>query len=452
MELLIGKRYSLVKQKASLMDGFLYSARDISLQRDVFLFLTEKPGESATEIYFHTIGEAARINDERFIHILDAGVDKDYIFISLHACEGYPLLHDLTHPGRTSRDILALLFELGRGLQEAAENDMDYFSVTAENIWCHNGTYKFINYWTEGAKNRKGVKGLCILLYQLSSRSAEIPLDLHNYEQQLRETMSDLPMPHREKLMAIVRRAMNGEESLPSFLFGLHDLIVGSEQEPRTYIPSRSTNERLQMKADKDAPHSMKAAVEEPIENREEEDSDKKSTSPTRKIFIAGVSVVCVVLIIGVFLQKTKGDLADPSPSPPPVTTPGPDSTEPPAITDNDNPDGSSDNGGQTKEKDKTGDGNQEGQQDQEDPPTDAGDEPDEDGAGIDPEQAIVPVPNLIGLSREEAEQTALDNGLRYEYHIENNDEQPQGNVFKQEPAAAEEVPKGTNITFWVSR
>ncbi|WP_195570603.1 PASTA domain-containing protein [Paenibacillus sp. 1001270B_150601_E10] len=60
--------------------------------------------------------------------------------------------------------------------------------------------------------------------------------------------------------------------------------------------------------------------------------------------------------------------------------------------------------------------------------------------------------PNLVGLSREDAEKQALAAGLKYSFVIEASEGGTKGTVFKQEPAAGTPVKKGDKITFTVVR
>ena len=61
-----------------------------------------------------------------------------------------------------------------------------------------------------------------------------------------------------------------------------------------------------------------------------------------------------------------------------------------------------------------------------------------------------VPVPNLMGMTQEEAEQALEEVGLTPSASTEANDAE-EGTVFEQSPVADEEVEKGTVVTFKVS-
>lgn len=60
-------------------------------------------------------------------------------------------------------------------------------------------------------------------------------------------------------------------------------------------------------------------------------------------------------------------------------------------------------------------------------------------------------VPNLIGLTLDQAQQVLLQNGIRYQYVIEASSD-PQNTVFKQSIDPGQPYPSGERITFYVSR
>jgi beta-lactam-binding protein with PASTA domain/predicted Ser/Thr protein kinase len=60
-------------------------------------------------------------------------------------------------------------------------------------------------------------------------------------------------------------------------------------------------------------------------------------------------------------------------------------------------------------------------------------------------------VPNLIGLSREEAEQQTLDAGFTPNVTEEPNDTAPEGEVFDQSPQEGDELEKGKDVLIKVS-
>ena len=60
-------------------------------------------------------------------------------------------------------------------------------------------------------------------------------------------------------------------------------------------------------------------------------------------------------------------------------------------------------------------------------------------------------VPDLKGMTQQEAEQTLLKLGYRYSFSIEQGDT-PSGTVFKQDIAPGTQSPQGTRVTFSVSQ
>ena len=62
-----------------------------------------------------------------------------------------------------------------------------------------------------------------------------------------------------------------------------------------------------------------------------------------------------------------------------------------------------------------------------------------------------VNVPNLIGLSASEAEQSLAAAGLKGKSQTANSDQYEAGQIFEQNPAAFSQVPAGTTITYTIS-
>lgn len=60
-------------------------------------------------------------------------------------------------------------------------------------------------------------------------------------------------------------------------------------------------------------------------------------------------------------------------------------------------------------------------------------------------------VPNLVGLTLDQAQQVLLQNGIRYQYVIEASSEPP-NTVFKQSINPGQPYPSGERIMFYVSR
>ncbi|WP_172844461.1 PASTA domain-containing protein [Tumebacillus algifaecis] len=60
-------------------------------------------------------------------------------------------------------------------------------------------------------------------------------------------------------------------------------------------------------------------------------------------------------------------------------------------------------------------------------------------------------VPDLRGLSKQEAEQLMLKHGYHYKFYI-NQGDTPSGTVHSQSPEAGTQAPQGTDVTFYVSQ
>jgi eukaryotic-like serine/threonine-protein kinase len=67
-------------------------------------------------------------------------------------------------------------------------------------------------------------------------------------------------------------------------------------------------------------------------------------------------------------------------------------------------------------------------------------------------EAAAVAVPDVVGQSREDAEQLLERRGFDVDVQTEFNDEAPRGEVFRQDPEAGTEVEEGSEVTIFVSR
>lgn len=69
-----------------------------------------------------------------------------------------------------------------------------------------------------------------------------------------------------------------------------------------------------------------------------------------------------------------------------------------------------------------------------------------------DEAEALITIPDIVGLSEEDAVKALKDKGLTAEIHLEYIDGIEKGFVFYQRPPRNNEVPKGTVVGFSVSR
>ncbi|TCP52818.1 PASTA domain-containing protein [Tumebacillus sp. BK434] len=72
-------------------------------------------------------------------------------------------------------------------------------------------------------------------------------------------------------------------------------------------------------------------------------------------------------------------------------------------------------------------------------------------GGGTQKPVAEGEIPDLRGLSQQEAEQLMLKHGYHYSFYI-NKGDTPSGTVYSQSPAAGTKASKGADVTFYVSQ
>ncbi|ALS22013.1 Stk1 family PASTA domain-containing Ser/Thr kinase [Paenibacillus naphthalenovorans] len=421
MEKRINRRYELLKPIVPMRSGILYSGNDLSLNREIIIFVVESRGEKHKQAYLQLLQQVAMFNDSRFLHILDVGIENQRIFAALKTFAGKPLIQGLKHHSFSTREIIAMVFELGKGLQDAMEHGISGFSVLSSNVWIgDDGQLQMINYWEKGEPAERGVQGLAGLLYQLMTRSETLPDSLQAAEHSLRSALKDMPESYREMFMMTWRRAWNGQNTLSSFILSLQN----AAQEPWT-------------KETQPMEESFPNEYEEPDDMEEDEEQEPRQRGflwrASAKLMIgaavAGFSILFLIFLFGlggpdkqdptIAGQSNQRDAAL-------NTSPAPTESEP-------EPEHEREKSTQTEDEQETS----------AEPPEAAQEPPSSDGP--------VFVPNLIGLTKQQAEKQALASGLRYQFFIEPN-ESPAETVFKQDLEPGRKVNKGERITFWVSR
>ncbi len=83
MEKRINRRYELLKPIVPMRSGILYSGNDLSLNREIIIFVVESRGEKHKQAYLQLLQQVAMFNDSRFLHILDVGIENQRIFAAL---------------------------------------------------------------------------------------------------------------------------------------------------------------------------------------------------------------------------------------------------------------------------------------------------------------------------------------------------------------------------------
>lgn len=384
----IQQRYHFEKQILSTVNGTLHEGKDLSLQRQVFLYHIRANRQTTHDEIKRLIGSVSHFSSPSFFHIMDLDESEDGVYAVLEHRTGSSLQHLLHSPSLslTVPQALNLIVNLGETLQDALEQRVRGFSITAENIWLDQDQLMIINYWAEGDRQQRGVLGLVHLLCQLLLQTADLPDDADSLEQEL--TLSiELYFPEKkESLLKLIKRVLKGHESLSSFLLELQSLI--QDKAPIT---------------DKES----QAVKNHPLEDIPEK--AKRLWPFTKRITLASGMVLLFSLGIVTYIQLLSHQSV-------PASVP---SNIPKNVSANETVAAL--------------------------PPIEI------EATPLPSSEHTIQVPDLDGLSKEEAEKLALSYGLHYKYFVEYHDQQ-EGLVFKQEPEAGTEVPKGGYLTFWISK
>lgn len=390
----IQQRYHFEKQVLSTANGILHEGKDLSLQRQVFLYQIQSNRQTTKEETKRLLGSVAHFANPLFFHILDLDEGKDGVYAVLEYRSGDSLLHVLNSRSfpLSFPEALHLIMGLGETLQDALEERVRGFSVTAENIWLDRDQLMVINYWAEGDIQQRGVLGLVHLFYQLLYQTTDLPADSDSIEKEISLSMEPYFPEKKEKFAKLIRRVLKGHESLSAFLLELQSL----EKEDITLTHN-----------EEDQPVN-----DSPIETIPEViDKVPKRRPFSKRMAIASGFLLLIILGYVSYVQlrsnPSTAPASLPAETPKPVKANETVATPPSPIEIEATPLPSSDN--------------------------------------------MILIPDLYGLSKEEAEKLALANGLHYKYFVEHNELQ-EGLVFKQEPESGTEVSKGGYITFWISK
>ncbi|WP_409346411.1 PASTA domain-containing protein [Paenibacillus sp. MBLB4367] len=455
----ISNRYELKDLIAPLNGGQLYTGKDMSLMRLVFLYEIPVRQGVVIEPYIQKIGKAMQESTHtQFLHILDVEFGEEQVRIVLTYREGVMFRQFARQHTLTFREAVGMIIQFGRILLEAAEERSMEFSLKAGNVWITDDhKINVINSWDRPVDHQRLSKELLVLLVQLVSRTAEEPTDGQWVEAELRRHLRDMPASSREAVVSTFMNAWNGRLSLNAFIQNLHHLLQGAKEGGRSVDRSERVvnGERVQRaeRVERAEPHRVQRvpAMSEPkrpvpaVEDEDAadtiEEADREKTPVKRRLYRLskrlwqglGLAALTIAVFIGVFtmlIQSTdgkgkqtgpaataSGDRQSPQPSASASAKPSQDTSKPPSKEPSKQPSPS--------------------------PSPSSGSQGETTGP--------VHVPNLNGMTREAAEKTVLATGLRYSFIIEVN-EKAAGTVFKQEPAASEIVSKGDRITFWISK
>lgn len=410
MEKSINQRYVLTEPILPMLSGMLYSGKDLPLRRDVVFFVVESTDEAAKEAYIRKLREVAPLSDNRFLHILDVGMEPNYIFAVLKTFDGKPFIQELKGHRFTPEEAVSKVLELGKGLMDALEEGISGCSVHAANLWLNDdGQLKIINYWEKGTHAQRGAQGLGCLLYQILTRSESIPVTFDTMEHRLREALTAIPRAEQELLIATLRRVWNDQETLASFMLVLQSLRQDTTVRHEVSMPVWDRQVR-----EKTEPEST--YEEEDPDEEEEEVPPRRSLGRAGRKLLVGTAIACLGGAAA-FVWLGKDQEEPPGKGTSPTQTEHHVPVQPPHHT-YDIP---------------------------------AGPEVANDPNQKKVEDEIVIVPNLIGLQNDTAGKQAIAAGLHFKFDIVAN-EREEGTVFKQEPAAHTQVPKGTEIKYWVSK
>jgi serine/threonine-protein kinase len=445
MELPIGGRYLLVKPIQTRRDGMLYSARDLSLHRDVLLYLYSDSNERR-EASLQALGPASRFSNEQYMHILDAGMHEGSVYAVLNAPKGAPLAGELHRHTLTPAEILHAIFELAKGMQNGMEEKILGFPVTADNIWlAEDKRLVVMNFWAEGDPAGGGTQGLCSLLYQMAVRTEEVPKPFDGFRRRLSEALAGLPPEQSEAVMSLIWRVFLEKEPMSSFVLDLRAILermkpaaysppfhapagtpgaeppepaarIRPEDSPRRQLPVPPA---LPLQGDRTAaaaevPRITSGAVSEAGEDGE---TSRRGGKLRFTLLVTGSGLVAAVVFVAVMALLLNGfgrneDRKETEqPQIPPAAAQG---RQPPADT----------TGQPQNDKAKSA-----------------------DSAGSEP----LKIPDLAGMTQKEAEQILLEKHLHYYFELKPNDK-PAGTVFKQQPEANTPASEGDTVNFWVSK
>lgn len=463
MEDRMEQRYLPEKPILPLHGGMVYMGKDLSLNRSVILYAIDCPDQAFAQAYKEMLGEASQFTDRSFMHILDVGFNSssNRLIAVLKPCNG-KLLHEVIAGDTLAlQEQLTIVYKLALGMQKALEEGIAGFSISADNVWIDPEQQPVVmNYWEQGAVAQRGTRGLGTLLLQMIAAVPKGAGPVAIDDPRVQESLRTVPAEQRTALVSLLQRVATEDVPLKLFIAELARLVVvrsiqQSARAEETEAARKPVSTIMKAGAGEPAAPRKKAEPAPPPKyvKPEDEEEDEEEDEPRRftlsgmmkKLLLIGAAIaiigVCSVLILmglfevlrpdkgyvpGASTSETSPPVADSKPAPSPSSTPKPatdKSKESPATK----PGGNKPVPGATPTPSPTAS------------PT------------TPPKEGPTQVPNLVGMTREEAEKSARAAGLRYDFFLEPN-EMEQGKVFKQDPKPNEKVESGTKVMFWVSK
>lgn len=449
-------RYQLLEPWLKSGDGWLTTARDPKLSREVLLWRTTVLNDREKEECLRRLSAAARFSHRRFVHILDVSVDENQVYAVLTKGEGSRLADRVHALDWNGYEIVARLRDLTGPIREARRERLQDFAVTADNLWLDGtGRLLVINYWTEAEVKERDVYGLAMLLYQLCAKRRELPSSIKEFNDAVALGLSGLPGGGPGEAAEWAGSAFLPSCTLREFEAGMTRLL----EEPAAPAGGQDMHEsasqqRLRTQRSRpEAPKREKPAAFVPVNEEEEEEETEGGLKPWFW-FTAIVFMVGFLAVMGIwFVTRSPGKAAAPS-SPPVTATPSSapgasaapeDGSPSPEASASPNAASPSQAASASPAASPTPAATVQAPQPSSTPQPAASQEP------AAPEETEKTVPNLVNRTLEEASQLALEAGLRYEYRIEPND-LAEGLVFRQDLTPGDPVVKGDKIMFWVSK
>jgi eukaryotic-like serine/threonine-protein kinase len=428
---LFHNRYQLEQAWKEAEGGDFVYAKDLKLNRSVLLWRTSVREEKQKETILRRLGNAARFADRRFVHILDVSVAGEDLYAVLTRDNGSFLSDKLRDLNWSGQEILEHLRVLCPAIREARKDRLHDFSVSAENIWLDGeGRLQFINSWTDGGTDRRDVRGLALLLYQLCARSLHLPTSMAQYNQALQTALTGLPGGDPKEASEWAGSAFLPSCTLRDYESRMNRLLEPLPSAPAPSAPSPVPSKRMKTPVRREEPAMVRVPAQDakrpPAASSPE---PERLAVRLRPWIIFSLVVFCIGMLGVAGLWYAIRPQSDDSRE---LTLP---SEHVAASVSTPTPAGSQASGGHSSK------------------PTVS---PANSSATVKPSDAPRPaenaiVPDLTNRTLDEASKLALQAGLKYQYLLEPN-EMEKGKVFKQDLAPGAPVAKGDKIVFWVSK
>jgi hypothetical protein len=410
------ERYVTQSQIQTFSKKQLFYGEDLSLKREVMLYLIDNLNNDNYDEYIRKFKKASSFVHAGFQHILDTSIEDNSIFIVLEHKSGKPLLQYLKNQDWVFNRIITLISDLGVSMLDGMEEQITGFSVAVDNLWLsEDDRLSFINFWEDGEPQFTGPLGLCSLIIQLSSGSTQIPdpfKALDSYLSQIDQLQASTEQ--KSALIKLVRRAYHGQASLSSLVIGLQGLLhikPTTEDEPSTSEPLPAAVPLTRVPTQTKPPAIYNIEIIPPEEEDEDEDLEETRIPFYKRKTYAVLGVILVAFIIWMiwpYLQSSKKPSnVEPTPSIQASVAPTSVATQLPT--------------------------------------------PSEDNSVVEPGVEVA-IPNLIGMTLEQADKAVLHLRLHYGYHVEVHPETASGTIFKQDIPPETKAAQGDKVIFWITK